>query len=334
MAIRIDDRFACSRKRRILACCAMLVLMCPAMAHANEYPTRTVTIIVAFPPGGAADQQARLIAHGLTERLGKPVIVENHAGASGEIGANIAARSAADGHTLLLGTSTMLIDQILLPHQRFDVVRDFAPVALIAEGPLVLVASPSLGIKTVSELLTLARQHPGQLAYASFGAGTHGHLAGEMLKAATHVDLLHVPYKGGAPALAAVLGGHVAVAFVTALTAGENIRAGKLAGLAVTGSRRLPSLPDVPTMAEAGVPGYELELWSAILAPANTPPELIARLNTEIVAVIRSADFTRFMAEQGGFIVTSRPEEVSRRIQADLAKLSRQVKAVDLKLDE
>jgi len=178
-------------------------------------------------------------------------------------------------------------------------VRDFAPVALIAEGPLVLVASPSLGINTVSELLTLARQHPGQLAYASFGAGTHGHLAGEMLKAATHVDLLHVPYKGGAPALAAVLGGHVALGFVTALTAGENIRAGKLIGLAVTGARRLPSLPDVPTMAEAGVPDYELEMWSAILAPAKTPPELIARLNTEIVAVIRSADFTRFMAEQG-----------------------------------
>jgi len=334
MAIRNANRFAGSDKRGLLLSCAMLVLLCPGIAQSDEYPTRTIAIIVPFPPGGAADQQARLIASGLSDRLGKAVIVENHAGASGEIGASIAARSAADGYTLLLGASTMLIDQILLPHQRFDVVRDFAPVALIAEGPLVLVASPSLGIKTVSQLLTLARQHPGQLAYASFGAGTHGHLAGEMLKAATHVDLLHVPYKGGAPALAAVLGGHVAVGFVTALTAGGNIRAGKLTALAVTGARRLPSLPDVPTMAEAGVPGYELELWSAILAPANTPPELIARLNTEIVAVIRSADFTRFMAEQGGFIVTSRPEDVSRRIQADLAKLSRQVKAVDLKVDE
>jgi tripartite-type tricarboxylate transporter receptor subunit TctC len=334
MTIRIDNRFACSRKRRILACCAMLVSMFPAMAHADEYPTKTIAIIVPFPPGGAADQQARLIAHGLTERLGKPVIVENHAGASGEIGASVAARSVADGYTLLLGTSTMLIDQILRPTQRIDAVRDLAPVALIAEGPLVLVASPSLGINTVSELLTLARQHPGQLAYASFGAGTHGHLAGEMLKAAAHVDLLHVPYKGGAPALAALLGGHVGVAFVTALTAGEFIRAGKLTGLAVTGSRRLPSLPDVPTMAEAGVPGYELELWSAILAPAKTPPEIIARLNAEIVAVIRSVVFKRYMAEQGGFVVTSRPEEVSRRIQSDLTTLSRQVKAVNLKADE
>jgi tripartite-type tricarboxylate transporter receptor subunit TctC len=334
MTIRNAHRFADGAMRIVLICCALLVLLFPPMAHADGYPTRTVTIIVPFPPGGAADQQSRLIAHGLTERLGKPVIVENHAGASGGIGTSIAARSAADGYTLLLGTSTMLIDQILRPTQRIDAVRDLAAVALIAEGPLVLVASPSLGIRTVSELLTRARQQPGQLAYASFGAGTHGHLAGEMLKAATHVDLLHVPYKGGAPALAAVLGGHVAVGFVTALTAGENIRAGKLTALAVTGSRRLPSLPDVPTMAEAGVPGYELELWSAIFAPAKTPPEIIARLNTEIVAVIWSADFKRYMAEQGGFIVTGRPDEVSQRIQSDLTTLSRQVKAVNLKADE
>ena len=334
MPDRNDDRFARCDKRRVFICCAMLALLCPAMAHADEYPTRTITIIVPFPPAGAADQQARLIASGLSERLRKAVIVENHSGAGGELGASIAARSAADGYTLLLGASTLLLEQVLRPNQQFDAMRDLAPVALIAEGPLVLVASPSLGIKTVSELLTLARQHPGQLAYASFGAGTHGHLAGEMLKAATHVDLLHVPYKGGAPALSAVLGGHVAVAFVTVLTAGENIRAGKVVALAVTGSRRLPSLPDVPTMAESGVPGYELELWSGILVPAKTPPEVIARLNTEIVAVIRSADFTRFMAAQGGFIVTGGPNEVSRRMQSDFASLSRLVKDVHLCVDD
>ena len=334
MSNRNDNRFACCDKRWALICFAMLVLLCPAMAHAEEYPTRTITIIVPFPPAGAADQQARLIASGLSERLGKVVIVENHSGAGGEIGAGIAARSAADGYTLLLGSSTMLIEQILRPNQRTDAVRDFAPVALIAEGPLVLVASPSLGVKNVSGLIEMARRKPGQLAYASFGSGSQSHLAGEMLNAAAHVDLLHVPYKGGAPALLAVIGGQVGLAFVTALTAGENIRAGKLVGLAVTGSRRLPSLPDVPTMTEAGVPGDELELWSAILAPAKTPREIIARLNTEIVAVIRSADFTRFMAEQGGFVVTGRPDEVNQRIQSDFASLSRLVKAVDLKVDE
>ena len=323
---------SCATRRRFIA--SALLLLFPVIAHAIDYPTKAVTIIVPFPAGGAADQQARLIANGLTERLGKPVIVENHAGAGGEIGASIAARSAADGYTLLLGSSTMLLEQILRPNLKFDAVRDFVPVALIAEGPLILVASPSLGIKAVSELLTLARQHPGQLTYASFGSGTHAHLAGEMLKAAAHVDLVHVPYKGGSPALVAVLGGHVAVAFITALTAGESIRAGKVVALAVTGSRRLPSLPGVPTMAEAGVSGYELEMWSGILVPAKTPLEVIARLSKEIFAVIQSEDFTRYMAEQGGFVVTSGPEAVSQRVQSDFASLSRKVKAINFKADE
>ena len=209
MAVREDERLASCRSRSGFISSVLLLLLCPALGHAFDYPTKAVTIIVPFPAGGATDQQARLIANGLTERLGKPVIVENHAGAGGQIGAGIAARSAADGHTLLLGSSTMLIEQILRPNQAFDAVRDFAPVALIAEGPLILVASPSLGIKTVSELLALARQRPGQLAYASFGSGTHGHLAGEMLKAAAHVDLVHVPYKGGAPALVPSLAGRL-----------------------------------------------------------------------------------------------------------------------------
>ena len=309
-------------------------MLAPTAVHALDYPTKTITIIVPFPAGGAADQLARRIANGLAERLGNPVIVENHAGAGGEIGAGIAARSAADGHTLLLGSSNMQLEQILRPDQKLDAVRDFDPVALIAEGPLILVASPSLGVKSVSGLLELAREKPGRLAYASFGSGSHSHLAGEMFKAATHVDLLHVPYKGGAPALVAVLGGQVAVAFVTALTAGENVRAGKVVALAVTGSRRLPSLPDVPTMVEAGVTDCEIELWSAILAPAKTPPAVISRLNSEIVAVIQAAEFRRFMAEQGGFIVTSTPDEARKHVLSDSVKLSRQVKAVNLKVDE
>ena len=334
MAVRAIERVACCRTRRGLISGALLLLMFPALSHALDYPTKVVTIIDPFPAGGAADQLARLIANGLAERLGKPVIVENRAGAGGEIGASIAARSAADGHTLLLGTSTLLLEQILRPNQRLDALRDFAPVALIAEGPLVLVASPTLGIRTVSELLTTAREHPGQLAYASFGSGTHSHLAGEMLKSAAHVDLLHVPYSGGGPALVAVLGGHVALAFVTAITAGDQIRAGKVVGLAVTGSRRLPSLPDVPTMAEAGVPDYELEMWSGILVPAKTPREVIARLGKEVVAVVQSVDFTRFMAGQGGFIVTGGPDVFNQRLQSDYASLSRLVKAVNLKVDE
>jgi len=334
MAIRDQDRVACCNKRRVFVSCALLLLLCPTVAGALDYPTQTVTIIVPFPPGGSTDIQARLIANGLSERLGKPVVVENRAGAAGAIGAGIAARSAADGYTLLLTGSPLVMEQILRRNLGFDPERDLVPVALIAEGPLILVASPSIGVKTVSALLALARQNPGKLAYASFGAGSHGHLAGEMLKAAANVDLLHVPYKGGEPALFAVISGQVAAGFVTPLTAMESIRAGSVFALAVTGSRRLPALPTVPTMAESGVSGYELEVWSAIFVPAKTPREIVARLSKEIVAVVQSAEVARTIEDQGAFVVTSGPDEVSRRIQSEFASLSRQVKAVNLKVDE
>jgi len=307
--------------------------MCPGAAWAFDNPTHTVRLIVPFAAGGASDLQARLIANGLSERLGEPVIVENRAGASGEIGASVVVRAAADGHTLLLGSSTLVIEQILRTDLGFDAERDLAPVALIAEGPLILVASPSLGIKSVAALLTLARESPGKLAYASYGSGTHAHLAGEMLKAAAHVDLVHIPYKGGAPALFAVMGGQVAVAFITPLTAMESVRAGRVSALAVTGSRRLPSLPGVPTMAESGLPGLNLELWSAIFVPSKTPQDVVIRLSREIVAVIQSPEVARTIEDQGAFIVTSGPEEVSRRIKSDFASTSRLVKAVNLRAD-
>jgi tripartite-type tricarboxylate transporter receptor subunit TctC len=332
MAIR--EQVAYSSTRRRLIASASLLLLCPALARALDYPARTVTIIVPFPPGGSTDLQGRLIAKGLSERLGKPVIVENRAGAGGDVGSGIAARAAADGYTLLMAGSTLVMEQVLQANLGFDAEHDLVPVALIAEGPLILVASPSLGVKNVSELLTLARQHPGQLGYASFGSGSHSHFAGELLKASAGVDLLHVPYKGGAPALLAVMGGQVAAGIVTPLTAMESIRAGKVLALAVTGSRRLPSLPSVPTLAESGVSGFNLEMWSAIFVPANTPQEIIARLSKEVVAVVQSVEVARFIENQGAFIVTSGPDEVSRRIQSDFASLSRQVKAVNFKADE
>jgi tripartite-type tricarboxylate transporter receptor subunit TctC len=334
MAIRGHDQAACCNTRRRLIASASLLLLCPAVARAVDYPARTVTIIVPFPPGGSTDLQGRLIASGLSERLGRPVIVENRAGAGGDVGSGIAARAAADGYTLLLAGSTLVIEQVLGSNLGFDPERDLAPVALIAEGPLILVASPPLGVKNVSELLTLARQHPGQLAYASFGSGSHSHLAGELLKASAGVDLLHVPYKGGAPALLAVMGGQVAAGIVTPLTAMESIRAGKVSALAVTGSRRLPSLPSVPTLAESGVSGIELEMWSAIFVPAKTPRKIIARLSKEIVAVVQSSEVTRTIEDQGAFVVASGPDEVSGRVHSDFASLSRQVKTINFKVVE
>jgi tripartite-type tricarboxylate transporter receptor subunit TctC len=334
MADRHDDRVACGNMRRRLLACGSFVLLCPALARAADYPSRAVTIIVPFPPGGSTDIQGRLIAKGLSERLGKPVIVENRAGAGGGVGSGFAARAAADGHTLLLAGSTLVIEQILGTALGFDPKRDLVPIALIAEGPLILVASPSLGVTNVSEFLARARQHPGTLAYASFGAGSHAHLAGEMLKVTAHVDLVHVPYRGGAPALLAVVGGQVAVGILSPLTAMESIRGGKVLALAVTGSRRLPSLPNVPTLAESGVSGIELEMWSAIFVPTKTPQEIIARLSKEIVAVVQSAEVARTIEDQGAFIVTSGPDEVSRRIQSDFASTARLVKAVNLRVDE
>jgi len=332
--MRDHDRPVFCNRRRELISCALLFAIYPALARAIDYPTTTITIVVPFPPGGSTDLQGRLIAKGLTERLGKPVIVENHAGAGGEIGAGIVARAASDGQTLLLGGSTLVIEQILRTDLRFDAQRDLAPVALIAEGPLILVASPSLHIDNVSALLSLARQHPGMLAYASFGSGSHGHLAGEMLKAAAHVDLLHVPYKGGAPALIAVMGGQVAAGIVTPITAMESIRAGRVSALAVTGSRRLPALPSVPTLAESGVSGFKLEVWSAMFVPARTPREIIARLNQEIVAVVGSAEVAKVIEDQGAFVVASGPDEIRRRMQSEFASTSQLVKAVNLRVDE
>jgi tripartite-type tricarboxylate transporter receptor subunit TctC len=334
MAICDHDQAACCIKRRRLIACTSLLFVCPAVARGIDFPTRAVTIIVPFPPGGSTDRQGRLIAKGLSERLGKPVIVENHAGVGGELGAGIAARAGPDGHTLLLGGSTLVIEQILRTNLGFDAERDLAPIALIAEGPLILVASPSLDVKTVSALLALARQKPGQLAYASYGAGSHGHLAGEMLKVSANVDLLHVPYKGGAPALLAVMGGQVAAGIVTPLTAMESIRAGRVFALAVTGPRRLPALPSVPTLAESGVSDFKLEVWSAIFVPAKTPREIIARLSKEIVGVVQSAEVARTIEDQGAFVVTSGPDEVSQRIRSDFASTSRLVKAVNLRVDE
>ncbi|HEY5282168.1 MAG TPA: tripartite tricarboxylate transporter substrate-binding protein [Polyangia bacterium] len=312
---------------------ASLFLLCPWLARAAAFPTRAVTIIVPSATGGAIDVQARLIAKGLSERLGQPVIVENRAGAGGEIGAGIVARAAADGYTWLLGSSNLVIEQILRKDLGFDAEHDLAPVALIAVGPLMLIASPTLGVNSVSDLLALARQKPGQLAYASFGSGTHAHLAGEMFKAAANVDLLHVPFKGGAPALLAVMGGQVEVGFVTPFTAIESIRAGRVSALAVTSSRRLPSLAGVPTMAESGLPGIDLELWSAMFVPAKTPREIITHLSNEIIVVVKSDEVARTIEDRGGFIITSGPDEVSRRIRAEFAVTSRLVKAVNLNVD-
>jgi tripartite-type tricarboxylate transporter receptor subunit TctC len=318
-----------------LAACAMLMALAPVLVSALEYPTRTVTIIVPASPGGGADVQARLLAKGLAQRLGKHVVVDNRPGAGGRIGARLAAQATPDGHTLFLAsTSTFVIEPILHTNVGFDPLRDFAPITVVAEMPLVLVASPSLAVRSVADLLAAARKQPGRLTYASWGPGTLAHLDGELFKTATQADIVHVPYKGAGPALIDIIAGQVSIMFASPLAAMPSIRAGKLAALAVTGSKRLPVLAKVPTLAEAGVPGFELELWFAVVAPAKTPRKVSARLNEEIVAVLKSPEFTASVEDQGGFVVASSPGELSRRIQADSAAVTKLVKAINLKVEE
>jgi tripartite-type tricarboxylate transporter receptor subunit TctC len=306
-----------------------------ASVDAADYPNRPITLIVPFSPGGSADILARIVAKGLTERLGKAVVVDNRPGAGGLIGTGIAARAIPDGHTLLFaGSTTLVVEPALRSNVGYDSQHDFASITVIAETPLVLVASPSLKVKNLSELLALARQKPGQLTYASFGIGSSAHLAGEMLKVLGQVDLLHVPYKGGAPALTDVVGGQVSTGFVTALAAMANIRAGRVDALAVASSKRLPALPNVPTIAESGVSGFGLETWTAVLAQTKTAREVIARWSKETVAVLRSPEVSRSIEDQGAIVVASGPGEVTRRMQSDIAAISRLLKSVNIKAED
>lgn len=304
-------------------------------ACADNYPTRSVTIIVPFSPGGSVDAQARLIAKGLAERLGKPVVVENRPGAGGRIGTDTAARAAPDGHTLLFGTpDTLVIEPVLRTNVGYDPKRDFAPVILIAEVPLVFIVASSFPAATIDDLLAYARKPGAKLTYASWGPGSAGHLLGETLRATAQLDIVHVPYKGGAPALTDLLGGQVSMMFATSVMAGPYIRAGKLRALGVTSSERLAAMPQVPTFAEKGYKRLDYQGWYALLAPAKTPGPIITRLNNETTTVVKSAEFVRAATENGALVVAGSPQQLAKRIESDTEAIQRFVKDTNFRLDE
>ena len=301
---------------------------------AGEYPTKLIKIIVPFPPGGSNDVQARLIAKGLSERLGKPVVVDNRPGAGGRIGASIAAGAAPDGHTVFFAsTATLVIEPALHASGGFDPQRDFSPVTIITEMPMVLVASAALPVKSIADLIALARQKPGELTYASAGPGTTLHLVGETFKASNKLDIVHVPYKGEAVASMDVIGGQVSMMFITPLAALSNIRAGKLRALAVTGSRHIPALPDVPTLREIGQTGPDQQLWFALLVPAKTSADVIAILHKQTVAVLKSPEFTKAVEDLGAFVVASSPKELTERMQSESISIATTIKSIGLKVD-
>ena len=315
----------------ILAAAPMLPV---SMAQAQGFPTKPLTLVVPFPAGGPTDAMARVLALKLAERLGQQVVIDNRAGAGGGIAAEQVARAPADGHTLFFGTTgTMAINPSLYTKLRYDPIKDFAPVSLMATTMNVLVAHPSLPAKSLQDLLMLAKAKPGDLTYASAGNGSSNHLSGELLKSSSGIQITHVPYKGSAPALVDLLGGRITMMFDTVAQQTQNIAAGKVTALAVTGPKRSPLLPDVPTAQEAGLKDFDVTIWFGVLAPAGTPSAVIDRLNREIVAVMSSDEMKRRMLQDGAESRPSTPAEFASLIKRDTAKWGPVVKASGASLD-
>ncbi|HLK82782.1 MAG TPA: tripartite tricarboxylate transporter substrate binding protein [Xanthobacteraceae bacterium] len=309
---------------------AMLALMSPAAAQ--DYPTRPVRLVIPFPPGGSNDVVGRLVATHLAERLGKQVVVDNRAGAGGVIGTEVVAKSPADGYTLLVISMAHAVNPWLYK-LTYDPIKDFAPVGLLAKGANVLVVHPSLPVNSVKELVALAKQKPGDLQYASAGIGSFQHLGGELFKLMAGVDILHVPFKGGGPAMVDIVGGHTKVGFFSMVQTVPQIKAGKLRALGTGALERSPALPDVPTIAEAGVPGYEAVNWWGIVAPAGTPPAIIDKVNREIEAVQQSPEVQKQFDNEGATPVSMKPADFGAYMVSEMNKWERVVKQGGIKAE-
>lgn len=296
-------------------------------ASAQAYPDKPIRMVVPFPAGGTTDILARAVAQKLSESLGQQMIVDNKPGAGGNIGAQEVARAAPDGYTLVMGTvGTHAINPSLYKKMPYDHVKDFAPVSLVASVPNLLVVHPSVPVNSVKELIAYVKANPGKLNFASSGNGTSIHLSGELFKTMTGVQMTHVPYKGSAPAVTDLLGGQVQLMFDNMPSALPHAKGGKLKPLAVTSAKRFPGTPDIPTIAEAGVPGYEASSWFGVLAPAGTPKEIVNKLSTEIAKALKTPEMTKRLEEQGAQAVGSTPEEFAAHIKAETAKWAKVVK--------
>jgi len=316
---------------------AALLVICavsPSLAHAQSYPNKTIRMIVPFPAGGATDIVARLVAQKLGDAIGQQVIVDNRGGAAGTIGSDLAAKSPPDGYTILIGTSsTHAIAQSLYAKLPYDSIKDFTPVVGIATATIVLSMHPSVPAKTVKELIVLAKAKPDALSFASSGSGGVSHLVGEMFKAQAGVQMLHIPYKGDAPALADLVGGQVSLEFGTALSFLPYIQSGRLKALAVTSLRRSQVMPDVPTVAESGLKGFEALQWFGVFAPAGTRAEVVTRLNTEIVKILQTADMRERLTKLASEVMADSPEQFAVFQKAEIAKWARVVKDSGARID-
>lgn len=305
------------------------------IAFAQSYPVKPVRTIVPFPPGGAADLIGRVVAQKLSEQLGQQVIVDNRGGASGNIGAELAAKAPGDGYTLLLGALTSHAINYTLERDilRYDLKVSFAPITIVASVPAVFVVNPSVPAQSLKELIVYAKANPGRLSYGSSGAGAPQRLAAEMFKLRTGVDMLHVPYQGTGPIIIGLISGQVLTAFESVPATLPHIKAGKLRALAVTTAQRVPMLPDVPTASEAGLSSFEVSSTFGILAPASTPKPIIARLNTELVKVLQLPDVKEKLLQQGAFSTATTPEQAVQRIHSEVDMWAKVIKASGIKPD-
>jgi tripartite-type tricarboxylate transporter receptor subunit TctC len=300
------------------ACCLI------GSAVAQGYPAKPVRFVITYPTGGGSDYTVRPIAQKLSERWGQPVVVESRPGGSAMIGTDFVARSAPDGYTLLLSASSEVsMNVVLFKKMPYDPVRDLQPITLVGTTPPILLAHPSLPVKSVKELVALARAKPGALSYGSIGTGTPQHFAGELMKTTFRIDIVHVPYKGAAPALIDVIGGHVPLALTAPTVAIPHVKAGRLRGLAVTSEKRSGAIPDVPTIAESGAPGFDIVQWYAIWMPAKPAKELLEKIHGEIVRIIHSPDYKQRQLEAATDVVGSSPEFLAERQKADIEKYRR-----------
>ncbi len=326
-------------------CCRILACLCAAMtltvaaapaaaaAAAEEYPSRPIRIIVPFAAGGAVDSIARVLGQQLSLSTGRPVLVENKPGASANLGADYVAKAAPDGYTVLLAANGLATNVTLFPNMPVNTLRDFAPVAQVGFAPLVLVVSKDSPAKNLKDLISLAKQQPGKLSYASAGNGSSQHLAGEMFKIAAQIDVLHVPYKGGAPALTDLLGGRISYMMQNPLEVLPHIKAQQLHALTVAGNKRLALLPDVPTASEAGLPGFEASVWWGMVVPVKTPQEIVVKLNAEVQKALASPKVREKLGEMGVIISPSTPEQFGAFLKLEIDKWAKVIKTSGIQAD-
>lgn len=308
-------------------------MACAANVQAQSYPTRPIRFIAPYVPGGGVDYVARVVATKLSETIGQQVIVENRPGGGTNIGSELVARAAPDGYTLLVGGVPNTVNSVFFKKLPYDVVKDFAPISQMTTAPNVLAVHPSLPVRTAKDLIALAKKRRGELTFASAGIGSSNHLSGELFRVMAGVDIIHVPYKGGGAAVTDLIAGQVSMYFGTTPSTVPHVRAGRLRALAVTSLQRSRATPDIPTMSEAALPGFENAAWHGLMAPAGTPQPVIDKLHTEVVRVLRTPEIIERMASQGVDVIAGSPGELAAFIKQDLVKYDKLVKSAGLKVE-